>query len=118
VSGDSAQLFATIDATRYYTGTGYSEPPVIKNVLSAEFYIDAQPWLTSTLPISYTLTALDGNFDQPSETVSASIDTTGLGVGRHLILIRSEDVAGNWGPYSAAFLYIPAGFLPVIMNNP
>jgi carboxypeptidase T len=118
VPGGTAQLFATIDATRYYTGTGYSEPPVIKNILSAEFYIDAQPWLTTTLPVSYTLTALDGIFDQPSEAVSASIDTTDLGVGRHLILIRSRDVAGNWGPYSAAFLFIPAGFLPVIMNNP
>ena len=118
VLGESVQLFAKIDATRYYTGTGLSTPPVIQNILSAEFYIDAQPWLTATLPISYTLTARDGSFDEPTEPVSATIETASLGPGRHLILVRARDVNGNWGPYSAAFLNIPASYLPVIMNNP
>jgi carboxypeptidase T len=112
--GGFVQLTAYIDDTRYYTGTGQSQPPVIANILSAEYYIDAQPWLTTTIPVSYTLDALDGNFDQPGEPVIASIDTSGLATGRHILYLRARDSAGNWGPATAAFLYIPSIFLPAI----
>jgi murein tripeptide amidase MpaA len=112
--GGSVQLIAQVDDTRYFTGTGQAQPPVINNILSAEYYIDAQPWLTSTLPVSYTLAALDGNFDQPREAVTASIDTSSLGIGRHILYLRARDIAGNWGPFTVAFLYIPSIFLPAI----
>jgi hypothetical protein len=112
--GDLVLLTAQVDDTRYYTGTGRSQPPVISNILSAEYYIDAQPWLTNTLPVAYTLAALDGNFDQPSEALIASIDTSGLGSGQHILYLRGRDSEGNWGPLTAAFLYFPSIFLPII----
>jgi carboxypeptidase T len=112
--GSLVQLTAQVDDTRYFTGTGQAPPPAINNILSAEYYIDAQPWLTTTLPISYTLTALDGNFDKPLESVTSSIDTSSLGTGRHILYLRARDEAGNWGSFTAAFLYIPSVFLPVI----
>ena len=114
--GGLVLLTAQVDDTRYFTGTGQSQPPVISNILSAEYYIDAQPWLTDTHPISYTLAALDGNFDQPLEPVIASIDTSSLGSGRHILYLRGRDREGNWGPFTAAFLYIPSFFFPIILK--
>jgi len=112
--GGLVQLTAQVDDTRYFTGTGQAQPPAINNILSAEYYIDAPPWLTATLPVSNTLAALDGNFDQPREWVTASIDTSSLGTGHHMLYLRARDTGGNWGAFTAAFLYIPTVFLPVI----
>jgi carboxypeptidase T len=112
--GGLVQLTAQVDDTRYFTGTGQAQTPAIDNILSAEYYIDAPPWLTTTLPVSYTLAALDGNFDQPREPVTASIDTSSLGIGRHMLYLRARDAAGYWGPFTAAFLFVPSVFLPVI----
>jgi len=112
--GGLVQLTAQVDDTRYFTGTGQAPSPAINNILSAEYYIDAPPWLTATLPVSNTLAPLDGNFDQPLESVTASIDTSSQGTGRHMLYLRARDTGGNWGPFTAAFLYIPTVFLPVI----
>jgi hypothetical protein len=59
---------------------------------------------------------LDGSFDETSEDVSASIDTTALGAGRHILYVRGQDSAGIWGPFSAAFLsiYDERLFLPLL----
>ena len=112
--GSLVRLTAQVDTTRYFTGTGQAEPPVINNILSAAYTIDTQPWLTATIPVTYTLAALDGSFDQPREAVTATLDISSLGTGRHIIYLRAQDTAGNWGPVSAAFLYLPSNFLPVI----
>lgn len=112
--GNFVQLTAQVDDTRYYAGTGQSQLPLINNILSAEYYIDAQPWLTATIPLSYTLAALDGSFDQPREAVTASVDTSSLGTGRHILYLRGRDSDGNCGPFTAIFLYIPSNFLPAI----
>jgi carboxypeptidase T len=114
--GGSVQLMAQVDDTRYFTGTGQAQLPTIDNIASAEYFIDGQPWLTTTLPVTNTLYALDGNFDQPIEAVTASIDTTSLVIGRHMLYLRARDMAGNWGPFTAAFLYIPSVFLPAILK--
>jgi carboxypeptidase T len=112
--GGIVQMIAQIDATRYFTGTGRSVPPVIQNILTAEYTIDTPPWLTTTIPLTYSLAALDGSFDQPRETVTGVIGTGGLGAGRHLLYLRGQDADGNWGPFSATFLYMPSIFLPEI----
>ena len=50
--------------------------------------------------------AKDGAFNAPHESVTASISTAGWAKGRHLILVESQDVDGNWGVPSAVFLDI------------
>ena len=57
-------------------------------------------------PLPIAMTAADGTFNATSESITASVDTTGLANGRHLLYVRSQDAAGNWGPVSAAFIYI------------
>jgi len=110
-----ARLTATIDDTRYKNGNG-TEP--MQNIAAAEYYIDIPPWVTTTTPISYPMTAVDGAFDETIENVEATLDTTGLSHGRHIIFVRGQDADGNWGAFSAAFFYYEYWlFLPVIVKG-
>ena len=94
-------MTATIDDTRYNNANGAES---VQNVAAAEYYIDVPPWETGTAPIAQPLIALDGDWDAPLEGVGASIDTLGLGEGRHTIFLRGQDADGNWGAFSAVFL--------------
>jgi len=115
-AGESVQLTAQADDARYFTGDGLAQAPVINNIAAVEYYIDGQPWQANTNPISNTLSAMDGNFDHPHEAVLATIATDALESGRHTLYLRARDSGGNWGPFSAAFLYFypPSIFLPAI----
>jgi PKD repeat protein len=59
-----------------------------------------------TVPVSVTMTAVDGNLDSPVEATHAVIDTTGLNEGEHTIFVRGQDTDGNWGVISAVFLQV------------
>ncbi|MFC1878489.1 M14 family zinc carboxypeptidase [Chloroflexota bacterium] len=102
LSGNSAELSATIDDTRFNIQNG-SEPT--QNIQAAEYYIDIPPWVTTTLPIPYAMNAADGSFDQTTEIVTATIDTADL-QGKHIIFVRGQDAGGNWGTVSAKFIYV------------
>jgi carboxypeptidase T len=106
-------LQATINDKRFY---GNDEPTQV--ISTAECYIDNPPWITTTIPISQVMNVEDGIFDENIETVTVSINTDGLAQGRHIIFVRGQDAAGNWGPVSAQFLYIydHQFFLPNIIN--
>jgi hypothetical protein len=94
--GVPSQLSATI--TFAWTGNSFSQ-----NVGAAEYYVDTPPWDGGTaIPMS-------GTFNSPTVPVNATIDTTGLSVGRHVIFVRGRGVNNfqsfqTWGPISAAFL--------------
>jgi uncharacterized repeat protein (TIGR01451 family) len=102
-SGDAAQVTATINDTRFNNSNG-TEPT--QNIVSAEYYIDVPPWITTTLPVAYPMSAADGSFDSKIENVSAAIDTGALSQGRHTLFVRGRDANGQWGPVSASFLYV------------
>jgi hypothetical protein len=103
VAGGIVGLTGIVDDTRYSNQNG-TEPT--QAIAAAEFYIDVPPWITTTTPISTSMTATDGAFDEPVEEVDGAIDTNGLSMGRHVIFARGQDAAGNWGALSAAFLQI------------
>ena len=52
------------------------------------------------------MTAVDGNFDSAVEAVTATVDASELAAGRHILYVRGQDAAGNWGPVSAVFLEV------------
>jgi carboxypeptidase T len=101
--GENVVLTATLDDTRFYDNIG-SEPT--QNIAAAEYYLDTPPWITDTVPVAYPMAATDGSFNETIEEVTATIDTTGLSLGRHMVFVRGQDASGNWGVVSAAFLYI------------
>lgn len=107
--GDLVTITAIANDTRY----GGDDPEPTQNIAAARYSIDAPSWITDT--VTYPMTASDGPFDEKIEQVEASLDTTGLDSGRHLIYIESMDADDNWGVTSAAFLYVvEPGVSPVI----
>jgi carboxypeptidase T len=100
--GSPSQLTATINYA--WTGNTFAQ-----NVGAAEYYIDTPPWAGGTaIP-------MNGAFSSQTVNVDATVDTTGLSVGRHLLFVRGRgvnDFSGyqTWGPVSAAFLdVLPSG---------
>ena len=98
--GTLVNLTATLNDTRYNNSNG-SEPT--QNIAAGEYYIDTPPWAAGT---PGTMNPADGSFNSSVEGATASLDTTGLPSGKHIVFVRGQDAAGNWGAVSAAFLYI------------
>lgn len=99
--GTQVNLAATANDARYENGNG-TEPS--QNVTEAEYYIDVLPWETGSS--ANAMLASDGSFNNSSESVSDTIDTSGLSLGQHMIYVRAKDANGQWGAGSAGFLTI------------
>lgn len=99
--GTPVTLSATVSDARFDDSNG-AEP--IQAINAAEYYIDTPPWLEGAIPAA--MTADDSDFDNPTEKVSATIDTTGWDQGRHIIFVRGRDAETVWGAFSAIFLTI------------
>ena len=76
--------------------------PAAQAIGAAEAYWDTPAWQGGT-PI--TLTARDGAFDQVKETVIGSL-TAPTATGRHTLYVRGRDADGDWGPVTAAWLFV------------
>jgi hypothetical protein len=58
------------------------------------------------MPAAVAMTADDGGFDESRENVSAVVDTSGLGEGRHTVFVHGEDASGQWGSVTAALFFV------------
>jgi carboxypeptidase T len=101
--GTAVTLSGTATGIRYNNTNG-TQPT--QNIAAAEYYIDTPPWVSGATPKA--LTASDGSFNAKTETINGSINTSGLSVGKHIVFVRSRDVNGNWGAFSAIFLKVNA----------
>jgi carboxypeptidase T len=108
-AGEPIYLTATINDTRY-NNSGGTEPT--QNIAAAEYYIDVPPWITDPVPVAHPMAPLDGAFNQKVEGVRATVDTSSLSAGRHLVFVRGQDAAGNWGAFSAAFFTVTVALPP------
>jgi len=99
--GTPVTLSATIDDALFNTNNG-NEPA--QTIIAAEYYIDVPPWDNPGLAAA--MSPADDDFNSTAESVEATIDTTGLSKGQHIIFVRGRDANGNWGVFSAIFLYI------------
>ncbi len=94
--GTSVSLSAVVNDNAYGT-SGFSRPTA-QTVTQAEYYLDVAPSNGGT-PIA--MSSADGSFNENNETVSASIDTSGLALGDHTLFVRGRNAAGFWGPITA-----------------
>ncbi len=112
--GAGLTLTATADDTRYNSNGKGDEP--VQTITAARFSIDFPSWVDGVT--TYPLSATDGNFDNSVESLSTSIDTSALALGRHTIFVESQDSGGNWGVPSAIFLWIAGeDYLPGILPD-
>jgi carboxypeptidase T len=101
-AGTLVTVTATADDTRYNSNGWGTEPT--QNIAAARYSVGAPSWAPFV-----TLTAMsasDGAFNATHEGVTATIDTTGWTSGKHLVMVESQDTAGNWGAPSAVFITI------------
>lgn len=94
-------LTASADDRRYENSEGV-EPS--QNIIAARYSVDQPSWAAGT--VFYEMQAADGSFNSSSEALSASLDTSGMLPGRHILFIEAQDAAGNWGVPTAVFLTI------------
>jgi carboxypeptidase T len=110
--GDPVDVTATLDDTRYSNANG-TEP--VQNIAAGEVYLDTPPWAGGT-PVA--MSPADGNFNSPVEGATATLGTSGLPDGRHLLYVRGRDAANNWGAISAAWLtVIDPAVAPIVQGN-
>ncbi len=106
-AGSNVTVNATASDTRFNNSNGSEST---QNISAAEYYIDTPPWESGAS--ANALSANDGAFNERNEGISASIDTSGLSIGKHIVFVRSRDANGNWGAVSAEFLNITDGSGP------
>ena len=75
-----------------------------QNIAAAEYYIDTPPWAPGAVP--WAMTATDGSFNAKTEGIRATISTSSLSLGKHMVYVRSRDAAGSWGAVTATFLQL------------
>jgi len=108
-AGTAVALSAAVTDTRFSNNNG-TEPT--QNIVSAEAYVDTPPWAEGAAAIA--LTASDGAFNASTESVGGTLDTTNLGIGKHIVYVRGSDASGAFGPVSAVFLNVTDGTPPAI----
>lgn len=99
----SVVLSASIDDNQSGNAAGSVNRPPAQAVSAAESYIDTPPWAGGT-PIA--MSASDGTFNASVEGASATINGSGLSLGRHTLYVRGRDALNNWGPVTAVFLNV------------
>lgn len=93
-------LTATLDDGRFYKESENKGGVVA----SAEYFVATPPWQEGAKGIAMSLK--DGTADKTSEGFEATIDTTGLPAGKHLVYVQGKDEDGNIGPVSAVWLTV------------
>ena len=81
-------------------------------LLAAQYTLGQPPWAAGVT--AQPLTPVDGAFSGTAEIVEGQIDVTGLAAGRHLVFVRGQDLNGDWGAVSAAFLHVGSNSAPSI----
>lgn len=102
--GASLTISAAVNDSRFNQTNGTE---TIQNIASAIVTIDKLPGSVGATPI--TMSASDGTFNANTETVTATISTTGLAVGRHLAYVQATDTSGKAGTPNAVIFNIVSG---------
>ena len=103
VVGDAITVQATI-ADRRHGNAG------LRPVTAAEVFIGAPGADGTGIPMA----PVDGSWGSTSEQARATLDTSALAPGRHLVFVHGRNDQGKWGPFSTAFLDLEAPPPPCI----
>lgn len=105
-TGATFTLSASATNTRFNTSNG-AEPT--RTISSAEYFIDTPPWAGG---IARSMTATDGVFNAATESVQATVSTSGLSAGKHMVYVRARNSSGTYGPVSALFVTVGSATTP------
>lgn len=98
--GESALFLGVADDRRFEQGNGAESSQRVIGGRIRSGTVDG--------PVVALLSALDGQFDSEREELLGSVDSSGLAVGRHLLLAQAEDESTASGPPAAQWLEVVA----------
>lgn len=110
VRGENAMLSARVDDTRFSTSNAPPNPVIQPQhaIVAAQAFVGTPPWSAGANPIP--LAASDGAFDATSEQVGATLATSALPAGRHLVYVHGRDANTDstraTGPVAAGLLRV------------
>jgi carboxypeptidase T len=104
-AGTPVTISAVLDDSQFNQSNGTEATQAIA---SARVYIDTPPWEAGA-GSGIAMSASDGSFNSTRETVTASVSTTGLSVGRHIFYVQGVDAAGKPGTPNAVLVNITSG---------
>ncbi len=96
---DDASVPSEVSLTATIADRRYASDP-LGRVGAAEYFIDA-PGEDGN---GNMMAPADGSWGGLVEGAIASVETAGLAIGRHYILIHGQNDDGDWGPFTAVFL--------------
>ena len=100
-AGTPVTISAILDDSQFNQSNGTEATHAIA---SARLYVDIPPWEAGASGI--VMNASDGSFNSTRETVTASLGTTGLSAGRHIVYVQGTDASGKPGTPNAVLLTI------------
>ena len=103
-AGTAVTITSVLDDSRFNQTNG-SEAS--QNIASARMYVDTPPWQSGATAI--TMSASDGSFNSTRETVTASLNTSGLSAGRHIVYVQGVDASGQAGAPNAVIVNVTGG---------
>lgn len=101
IAGQPLTLSVQIDDTRFNDNKSTNPEP--QNIQAARYTINAPSWISTTTAsyFSATMTAT-------VTSITTTIDTADLALGRHTLFVEGQDSDGHWGVPSALFLDVMA----------
>jgi carboxypeptidase T len=103
-AGTPVTISAILDDSQFNQSNGTEATQAIA---SARLYVDIPPWEAGAAGIA--MSASDGSFNTTREIATATLGTTGLGVGRHILYVQGTDATGALGSPNAVLLNITGG---------
>lgn len=116
--GYPVTITAVISDARYQSGETGGEPT--QPIAAVRVTVDHPPWQEG---VAIMGTAVDGQFDETEEAVTAVVNTYNLTSDRHMLFVQGQDTNGNWGAVSSVFLEVeesafePRIYFPVIRKE-
>ncbi len=86
------------------------------NIAEAEYFVDFVGADGSGTPMA----ASDGNFNSPTEDITADVDVSGWALGDYVLYVHGRDAAGNWGLTASTTLSVtdaPDIIPPQVVSN-
>ena len=103
-AGTPVTISAILDDSQFNQSNGTEATQAIA---SARLYVDVPPWESGASATA--MSASDGSFNATRETATATLNTTGLAAGRHLVYVQGTDASGQVGSPNAVILNITSG---------
>jgi carboxypeptidase T len=103
-AGTAVTITGVVDDTRFNQTNGTE---TTQTIASARMYVDTPPWQSGATAIA--MSASDGSFNSTRETVTASLNTSGLSAGRHIVYVQGVDASGQAGAPNAVIVNVTSG---------